>query len=65
MYCFVYTNGVGNWFHRTWVDEEKTNGFNPIKLHWTVHPEREEDYRKEQDSLLGPPLAAQECDCDF
>ena len=59
-------NGVGNWFHRTWVDaEEKTNGFNPIRLHWTVHPERDEEYRKEQDSLLGPALAAQECDCDF
>ena len=59
-------NGVGNWFHRTWVDaEEEVNSFHPIKLHWTVHPERDEVYRREQDKLLGPGLAAQECDCDF
>ena len=39
--------------------------FNPIKLHWTVHPERDDDWRKEQDTLLGASSAAQECDCDF
>ena len=59
-------NGVGNWFHRTWVDaEEGVNSFHTIKLHWSLHPERDETYRKEQDKLLGPSLAAQECDCDF
>ena len=59
-------NGVGNWFHRTWVDAEEGRGmFNPIKLHWTVHPDRNDDWRKEQDTLLGPSGAAQECDCDF
>ena len=59
-------NGVGNWFHKTWVDAEEGRGmFNPIKLHWTVHPDRSEDWRKEQDTLLGPSSAAQECDCDF
>ena len=59
-------NGVGNWFHRTWVEAEDATGmFNPIKLHWTVHPDRGEDWRKEQDTLLGPSNAAQECDCDF
>jgi len=59
-------NGVGNWFHKQWVDAEEGRGmFNPIKLHWTVHPDRGEDWRKEQDVLLGPSGAAQECDCDF
>ena len=59
-------NGVGNWFHKTWVDAEEGRGlFNPIKLHWTVHPERDDDWRKEQDTLLGIGSAAQECDCDF
>ena len=59
-------NGVGNWFHRTWVGaEEGTNDWNMIKLHWTVHPEREQKWRDEQDKLLGPSGAAQECDCDF
>jgi hypothetical protein len=59
-------NGVGNWFHKTWIEAEEATGmFNPIKLHWTVHPDRNEDWRKEQDTLLGPSSAAQECDCDF
>ncbi len=59
-------NGVGNWFHKTWVGaEDKTNGFNTIRLHWTVHPERDQKWRDEQEKLLGPKGAAQECDCDF
>ena len=59
-------NGVVNWFHRTWIEAEEARGmFNPIKLHWSVHPDRNEDWRKEQDTLLGPSSAAQECDCDF
>ena len=59
-------NGVGNWFHRTWVGaEEGSNDWNMIRLHWTVHPEREQEWRDEQDKLLGPSEAAQECDCDF
>jgi len=59
-------NGVGNWFHKTWVGaEEGSNDWNMIKLHWTVHPEREQKWRDEQDKLLGPSGAAQECDCDF
>lgn len=57
-------NGVGNWFHRTWVgSEEGTNPFNPISLHWTVHPERDQKWRDEQTKLLGVKIAAQECDC--
>ena len=59
-------NGVGNWFHKTWVEAEEGRGmFNPIKLHWTVHPDREQEWRDEQDVLLGMGSAAQECDCDF
>ena len=59
-------NGVGNFFHKTWVGaEEETNGFNFIKLHWSVHPERNQDWRDEQEKLLGVKGAAQECDCDF
>ena len=60
-------NGVGNWFHQTWVDGE-TNAqtqWHNIKLHWTVHPERDQQWRDEQTQLLGERGAAQECDCDF
>ena len=59
-------NGVGNFFHKTWVGaEEEQNGFNTIRLHWCVHPERNQEWRDEQEKLLGPKGAAQECDCDF
>lgn len=58
-------NGTGNWFHQVWVDAESGGQFKPIKLHWTVHPERNESWRIEQTELLGEKGAAQECDCDF
>jgi hypothetical protein len=59
-------NGVGNWFHKTWLGaEDGINPFNTIKLHWTVHPERDQTWRDEQEKLLGQKKAAQECDCDF
>tara|TARA_Y100000389_G_scaffold202384_1_gene247484 strand:+ start:351 stop:1934 length:1584 start_codon:yes stop_codon:yes gene_type:complete len=58
--------GTGNWFHSTWVKAEaRENTFLPIRLPWTVHPERNEEWRDEQDIILGPRMAAQECDCDF
>ena len=59
-------NGTGNFFHRMWIKaEEGTNGFTPIKLPWTVHPERNQSWRDKQDDELGLRMAAQECDCDF
>ena len=59
-------NGTGNFFHRMWNKaEEGTNGFVPIRLPWTVHPERNEEWRIQQDDELGHRMAAQECDCDF
>jgi hypothetical protein len=59
-------NGVGNWFHKTYTSaQEQQNRFLPISLPWTVHPERNQDWRDEQDKILGKRNAAQECDCDF
>ena len=59
-------NGIGNWFHQTWEKAESgENSFLPIRLPWTVHPERDESWREQQDSDLGPRMAGQECDCDF
>ena len=59
-------NGVGNWFHKMWVDGESgANGFNNINLHWTKHPERNQAWRDEQTRILGVKGASQECDCDF
>lgn len=59
-------NGIGNWFHMTWEKAESgENSFLPIKLPWTVHPERDQSWRDQQDQDLGPRMAGQECDCDF
>jgi hypothetical protein len=58
-------NGVGNWFHKVWVQAMSGEQWNPIKLHWTVHPDRNKKWREEQTKLLGEKGAAQECDCDF
>ena len=35
------------------VPEEGRGMFNDIKLHWTVHPDRDQSWRDEQDELLG------------
>ena len=59
-------NGVGNWFHKTWEKAEAgENSFIPVKLPWSVHPERDQTWRDQQDLDLGIKAAAQECDCDF
>ena len=35
-------NGVGNWFHKTYVEAESgVNDFHPVILPWDVHPERD------------------------
>jgi len=59
-------NGIGNWFHQTWEKAETgENSFLPIRLPWTVHPERNDEWRQQQNRDLGPRMAGQECDCDF
>jgi len=59
-------NGMGNFFHTTWVDGlDGENPFYPIRLHWSVHPDRDQSWRDDQDKLLGKRFASQECDCDF
>ena len=59
-------NGIGNWFHKTWMKAESSeNKFSTIRLHWSLHPERDQVWRDEQDVILGQEQAAQECDCDF
>jgi hypothetical protein len=59
-------NGVGNWFHKTYtIAQKQENKFLPISLPWSVHPERNQDWRDDQDITLGKRNAAQECDCDF
>lgn len=64
-------NGVGNLFHKLWqkaVEGKTPEGlepFNAIRLDWFLHPDRDQEWRDQQDYLLGKRQAAQECDCDF
>jgi len=64
--CFAVStpNGTSNWFHKTYSRAQiKENKFTPLSLPWTVHPERDQTWRNEQDKTLGVREAAQECDC--
>ena len=59
-------NGIGNFYHKQWVKAKLgESSFNPVELLWQVHPERDQKWRDEQDVLLGPDLAKQECDGNF
>ena len=58
--------GVGNFFHSTWVDAiSGGNPFNPIRLYWQMHPDRDEKWYEEMSAALGPKRTAQEIDGDF
>lgn len=58
--------GVGGFYHSTWVDAiAGGNPFNPIRLYWQMHPERDENWYKQMASALGPKRTAQEIDGDF
>ena len=60
-------NGVGGFYHETWVNAEAgKNGIKPIKLHWTQHPEYDEEWYEDQVRRLGSPRrVAQELDLQF
>ena len=58
--------GIGNFYHSAWVDSiAGGNVFNPIRLYWQMHPERDESWYKEMSTALGPKRTAQEIDGDF
>lgn len=58
-------NGIGNWFHKKWQEAVSEGTMNTIQLHWSMHPERNQAWRDDQDKILGPRLATQECDANF
>lgn len=58
--------GVGNFYHSTWVDAiAGGNPFNPIRLYWQMHPERDINWYNQMSSALGTKRTAQEIDGDF
>lgn len=58
--------GTGGFYHSTWVDAiSGLNGFNPLRLYWRMHPDRDDEWYKQMSSALGPKRTAQEIDGDF
>ena len=68
-YNFINKNtpyGIGGFYHSTWVDSlNHNNPFNPIRLYWKMHPERDDNWYNEMARALGPRRTAQEVDGDF
>lgn len=70
-------SGVGTLFHRIWVganqatneDGEGENGYFPVELPWTVHPERDQAWfekeRKDIVQAMGESGVGQELLCSF
>jgi len=59
-------NGVGGQYYDLWVYAEKgENVFNPIKLPWDVHPDRDEAWFEEETKNMSQKQIAQELLCDF
>ena len=59
-------NGVGNWFHQTYVDsEEDKNDFHSTVLPWDVHPERDQKWFEKETMNMSRRQIAQELECNF
>jgi hypothetical protein len=66
--CIVLSTpkGVGGQYYRLWTEAEAgVNNFNPIRLHWTVHPEHDEAWFKNESKGMNKRQIAQEFMCDF
>ena len=59
-------NGVGNWFHKTYVDSESgQNNFKPTKLPWHMHPEYTQEWFDNMTRNMSKRQIAQEFECNF
>ena len=59
-------NGVGGQYHELYIKaERKENEFNPIKLMWDVHPERDDDWFRQETKNMSQKQVSQELLCDF
>lgn len=58
--------GVGNMFHKLYSEaEQEMNDFNPAKLPWDVHPERDQEWFEKECRNLSRREIAQELECSF
>ena len=59
-------NGTGGQYYNLWHQAvERTNEFNPIKLPWDVHPERDDEWFAKESMNMNKQQVAQELLCDF
>ncbi len=59
-------NGVGNWFHKTYVDAESSkNNFKFSRLPWSVHPEYTQEWFANMTKNMSKREIAQEYECNF
>jgi len=59
-------NGVGNWFHKTYIDAEQgENDFFHSILPWDVHPERDQAWFEKETRNMSRRQIAQELECNF
>jgi hypothetical protein len=59
-------NGVGNWFHKTYIEaESNNNNFKCTKLPWTVHPEYDQAWFNNMTKNMSRQKIAQEFECNF
>jgi len=59
-------NGVGNWFHNTYVDSSMgENDFHPVRLPWDVHPDRDPEWFEKETKNMSRRQIAQELECNF
>ena len=59
-------NGVGNWFHQTYVAaEDGINDFESFRLPWQVHPDRDDEWFERETRNMSRRQIAQELECNF
>ena len=59
-------NGVGDKYHELYTKAEAgDNEFNPIKLMWDVHPDRNDEWLAAETRNMSQKAIAQELMCDF
>ncbi len=62
----VSTPNGRNFFHYLWTQAlNGTNGLKPVKLHWSQHPDRNQEWYDKKTATLTPVKRAQEYDLSF
>ena len=58
--------GVGNQFHKLYDQAQQgSNDFNPVRLPWSVHPERDQEWFEKESRNMSRREIAQELECSF